>query len=405
MADDLTPEQIAEMQKKNCIFCKIVSGEVPSSKVYEDDQFLGILDIRPAAAGHVLFLPKEHVPILPLMAEEKMIAYLERTLQVAEAVRDAMICPRVTIMAASGWAAGQQAPHLMLHIIPREPNDGLDMLDVTTLTTPQADALALAPLFGQATVSAIKHRGRSDLLPKPASAPISPPAQTQSAVTAQQPAQTSTQTTAAQATTPAPAPPATTSTPTTPSTTAPVATPAAGTPAQHADEVTQEFDSPSEALQEALAMSPDLRRLIISQPDLVSDYVRKSPKLAKLFEGVNIRALGLMLQRQEQQVQDMKDREHPGQKKTAMQMTESELFAFISTNEGLRTWLLDHPDELAAHISENPRLQAFFAGIDIPETARRFAAWWQTQRTRTTNGAGDSDTAKDTDNAPDGGAR
>ena len=143
MSDEMTPEQIAEMQRKNCIFCKIISGEIESKKVFENDHFLGILDIRPAAPGHVLFLPKDHVPILPLLPEERMIDFLKVGTEVAHAVKEAMIAQRMTLFMASGYAAGQQAPHLIMHIIPRDRGDGLEMLDLETMTTPQADTLAI----------------------------------------------------------------------------------------------------------------------------------------------------------------------------------------------------------------------------------------------------------------------
>ena len=51
----MSPEQIAELQKQNCIFCKIIAGEIPSKKVYEDDNFIGILDINPATQGRTSF--------------------------------------------------------------------------------------------------------------------------------------------------------------------------------------------------------------------------------------------------------------------------------------------------------------------------------------------------------------
>ena len=55
----MSPEEIAELQKKNCIFCHLVSGRVPSKKVFEDDKVLAILDIYPAIPGHILLFPKE----------------------------------------------------------------------------------------------------------------------------------------------------------------------------------------------------------------------------------------------------------------------------------------------------------------------------------------------------------
>ena len=66
---ELTPERQASVdaQKAQCPFCQIVDGKIPSKKVYEDDKILAILDIRPATKGHVLVMPKDHYPIMPLI--------------------------------------------------------------------------------------------------------------------------------------------------------------------------------------------------------------------------------------------------------------------------------------------------------------------------------------------------
>ena len=63
---NMSPEEIQELQKQQCIFCHIVSGKVASRKVYEDDSVIAILDIHPANPGHVLLLPKEPVCSTPI---------------------------------------------------------------------------------------------------------------------------------------------------------------------------------------------------------------------------------------------------------------------------------------------------------------------------------------------------
>src|SRR3989344_4533793 len=68
--ESMTPEQLREFQKKNCIFCQIGSGKVNAKKVYEEEDVLGILDINPANPGHVLLMPKEHHMILPQLPDE-----------------------------------------------------------------------------------------------------------------------------------------------------------------------------------------------------------------------------------------------------------------------------------------------------------------------------------------------
>jgi histidine triad (HIT) family protein len=126
----LTPEQqkAIDQQKEQCIFCQIIAGKIETKKVYEDKLLIGILDINPAAKGHVLFMPKEHYPIMPLIPEETFKQLVNKTKQVDRCVKEAMLCKETTIFIANGAAAGQQSSHFMLHIIPRD--GGLEVLDV-----------------------------------------------------------------------------------------------------------------------------------------------------------------------------------------------------------------------------------------------------------------------------------
>jgi histidine triad (HIT) family protein len=127
----LSPEQqkAIEQQKEQCIFCQIIAGKMETKKVYEDKLLIGILDINPASKGHVLLMPKEHYPIMPLIPEETFRQLVDKTKDIDRCVKDAMLCKETTIFIANGAAAGQQSSHFMLHIIPREKGDGLDMLD------------------------------------------------------------------------------------------------------------------------------------------------------------------------------------------------------------------------------------------------------------------------------------
>lgn len=358
MAEEMSPEQIAELQRKNCVFCKIIAGEIESKKVFENDTFLAILDIRPAAPGHVLLVPKEHVPILPLLPEHRITELFETATRLSDAVQDAMISPRTTLFIASGYAAGQQAPHLIVHIIPREKGDGLDALDLLSLTVEQADAIALQQTFNQATMQALKHIGRDDLTK-------------QHHIHKKQPF---VDTAVLDATPGGPAlvdakgAPTNLHTKTLPD--SPADTPERIIQGSNAADVhdinpehVAEFDTTNEALAAALDTNPDLRKLIIAQPDLVEEYVRTSPRLSKLFDGVNVRALSIALQRQEAA--------RPAAR-NAQQMNDEELFRFIDGNQGLRTWIVDNPEEFAQRIPENPRLQQFFQGVDVREVARKY---------------------------------
>ncbi len=123
----MSPEELREYQKQNCIFCHISSGKQQAKKIYEDINCLGVLDINPANAGHVLLLPKEHYAVLPLVPDD-ILGHLG---MVAKAISNVMLkaleAKGTTIFVANGAAAGQKAQHVMVHIIPRDEKDGLNI--------------------------------------------------------------------------------------------------------------------------------------------------------------------------------------------------------------------------------------------------------------------------------------
>ncbi|MBD3313390.1 HIT domain-containing protein [Candidatus Woesearchaeota archaeon] len=122
---NMTPEQIAEMQKQNCIFCHIIAGKVASRKVYEDDKAVGILDINPANPGHVVIIPKEHYAIMPQIPEDILAHLFMVTKGISQACLKAFKAQGTNIFVANGAVAGQRAQHFMIHIIPRKENDGI----------------------------------------------------------------------------------------------------------------------------------------------------------------------------------------------------------------------------------------------------------------------------------------
>ncbi len=122
----LTPEikkQLAE-QKKQCVYCKIVSGEIPGKTVYQDKNALAILDIYPAVKGHTVFMPKEHYPLLLYMPPSEFVAYFGLLPALCNAILEGMVRTGLVLFLASGNAAGQQFPHVCLHILPRDEGDG-----------------------------------------------------------------------------------------------------------------------------------------------------------------------------------------------------------------------------------------------------------------------------------------
>lgn len=114
-----------EEVKQQCIFCQIISGEVPSKRVFEDENFIAVLDINPASKGHMLVLTKEHYSVMPQIPEN----VIENLGKVAKALSRASLrafqAQGTSIFIANGPTAGQRAQHFMMHIIPRIEDDGL----------------------------------------------------------------------------------------------------------------------------------------------------------------------------------------------------------------------------------------------------------------------------------------
>ena len=149
----LTPElkaQLAE-QKKNCVFCKLVSKEMPGNVVFEDAKSMAILDIYPAVKGHTLFMLKEHYPILPYVPPDEFHHFFWVVPLLAKAIKSAMVTLGLNVFIASGGVAGQQAPHVMMHLMPRDEGDGFfNFLLKKGTVTPEEQKKVLAynlPLF------------------------------------------------------------------------------------------------------------------------------------------------------------------------------------------------------------------------------------------------------------------
>ena len=106
---------------ENCIFCKIISGEIPSFKIYEDDHLVVVLDIFPAHPGQLLLIPKEHKTFIWELNKETLHKLFEAAALFAKAL--GKIYPSVTIYSPNGPYAGQRVPHAAIYIIPRQEND------------------------------------------------------------------------------------------------------------------------------------------------------------------------------------------------------------------------------------------------------------------------------------------
>ena len=170
---NMSPEEIAEYQRKNCIFCKINQGEIPSKKVFEDDKLIAILDINPAAKGHTLIMPKEHFPILPVIPPDTAAHMYRSTKHLSAAIKNGMVTNKATVFIANGAVAGQQSPHFLYHIIPREDNDGLSNFNVPANEFPEEQIKKfLAPLTGKISLQMKQYKASKGGAPVAQEAPV-----------------------------------------------------------------------------------------------------------------------------------------------------------------------------------------------------------------------------------------
>ncbi|MBI2582471.1 HIT family protein [Candidatus Woesearchaeota archaeon] len=121
----MTPEQIQALQKQQCIFCQIISGKVPSKKIYEDKKCFVILDINPAAKGHLLLLPRDHYSIVTQVPEELLGHLFVVARNLSQVLLKTFKADGTNLFVANGAAAGQRAQHFILHLIPRKSGDTL----------------------------------------------------------------------------------------------------------------------------------------------------------------------------------------------------------------------------------------------------------------------------------------
>jgi histidine triad (HIT) family protein len=108
----------------DCLFCKIVSGEIPSYKVYEDSSTLAFLDINPVSRGHTVVLPKVHTGSFTEMVPDNAGLLFAAVNRVMKAVLKTLGAPAANVGLNNGEIAGQSVPHVHVHIIPRYENDG-----------------------------------------------------------------------------------------------------------------------------------------------------------------------------------------------------------------------------------------------------------------------------------------
>jgi len=110
-----------------CIFCKIIAGEIPAVTVLDEELVLAFMDINPSSRGHMLVVPKKHAENIFEISESDLAAVMRAVKRCATAVKEALKAEGVTVLQLNGRASDQIVPHLHIYIIPRWENDGLSI--------------------------------------------------------------------------------------------------------------------------------------------------------------------------------------------------------------------------------------------------------------------------------------
>jgi diadenosine tetraphosphate (Ap4A) HIT family hydrolase len=132
------------MADQDCVFCDIVTGDGAASKVYEDEELLAVMDIRPVTTGHLLVIPKRHSIGLADLPEDTGAGMWRLGHRLAGALRRSTLrCEGVNFFLADGEPAGQEVWHVHLHVIPRFAGDGF-RISADWRTPPRADIDAAA---------------------------------------------------------------------------------------------------------------------------------------------------------------------------------------------------------------------------------------------------------------------
>jgi len=145
---NMSPEELKEFQKKQCIFCQIIAGKVQSKKVYDDEEVIAILDVNPANPGHLLIMPKEHYSIMPQIPEDEVGHIFIVAKALSNVSLRALEVQGSNIIVANGVTAGQRAQHFMIHLIPRKENDNMNF-QIPQKTIPEQELKKIKELLSK----------------------------------------------------------------------------------------------------------------------------------------------------------------------------------------------------------------------------------------------------------------
>jgi histidine triad (HIT) family protein len=111
----------------NCIFCKVIAGELPGEIVDSDDRTVTVMDINPATRGHVVVIPREHTEDLSTVSDEDLVATMHAARRMVERIRETLAPAGFNVLNNMGRAAWQSIFHFHVHVIPRYEDDPLQL--------------------------------------------------------------------------------------------------------------------------------------------------------------------------------------------------------------------------------------------------------------------------------------
>ena len=120
-------QKTVQEQGGQCPFCLIVDEKIPSQKIYEDDSVIAVLDINPSTKGHTLVMPKKHYALTVQMPDDELAHLFMVVNNLAKHLFETLQADGTNIFLANGAAAGQKAPHVFVHVIPRYKDDDLSI--------------------------------------------------------------------------------------------------------------------------------------------------------------------------------------------------------------------------------------------------------------------------------------
>lgn len=135
------------MQDTNCVFCKIIAGEVTAKIIMQNEKAMALLDAFPLAAGHTLVIPKSHYAKVQQMSEQDAMAVFEIVWKIAGAVETGSQVNASTIAIHNGSEAGQEVPHVHAHIVPRKKGDGAGPIHSMFKIKPRLSAQEMDSLY------------------------------------------------------------------------------------------------------------------------------------------------------------------------------------------------------------------------------------------------------------------